>query len=112
MCFLIGCCKSDDSNKNYSAEKNVIVEIQQTLDQNDIQVLIAFGDNFEAKMSLLQSLELHSDGLIALCTNPKPMNLWNNKVRKLFKEAIERTELTAEQKVKIAKSKIEGMGLY
>jgi len=102
MCFLVSCGNSNDSN-NDNAKKEVIAEIQQTLDQNDVQVLIAFGDNFDAKESLIQSSELHSDGLIALCTNPEPMNLKSNTVQKWFKEAIERTELTAEQQVQIVK---------
>ena len=157
MCFLVSCGNSNDSN-NDNAKKEVIAEIQQTLDQNDVQVLIAFGDNFDSKESLIQSSELHSDGLIALCTNPEAierteltaeqqvqiakigefaynqalllstnltaeglvaicenpgtLNLKSTTVQKWFKEAIERTELTAEQQAQIAKSEIKGMGLF
>ena len=96
MCCLAGC-------GNNTAKKELIAEIQETLNQNDAQVLIAFGDNFEAKKGLIQSSELNSDGLIALYTNPEPMNLNNNTVQNWFKDAIERTELTAEQEVQIAR---------
>ena len=96
MCLFAGCGKNTDN-------KAVIAEIQQSLNQNDTQVLIAFGDNFEAKKGLIQSSELHSEGLIALCTNPEPMNLDNDTVQKWFNEAIARTELTADQEVQIAK---------
>ena len=105
MCLFAGCGKNTDN-------KAVIAEIQQSLNQNDTQVLIAFGDNFEAKKGLIQSSELHSEGLIALCTNPEPMNLDNDTVQKWFNEAIERTELTADQEVLIAKSKVKGLGLF
>ncbi len=103
MCFLVGCGNSNSSSHYSNANKEIIAEIQQTLNQNDIQVLTAFGDNFEAKKSLIQSSELHSDGLIALCTNPEPMYLDNDTVQSWFEEAIERTELTAEQQVQIIK---------
>ena len=100
MCLFAGCGKNADNNID---NKSIIEEIQQTLNQNDTQVLIAFGDNFDAKEGLIQSSELHSEGLIALCTNPEPMNLKNDTVQEWFNEAIERTELTAEQEVQIAK---------
>lgn len=96
MCCLAGC-------GNNTSKKKLIAEIQQTLNQNDAQVLIALGNNFEAKVELIRSSELNSDGLIALCTNPEPMNLNNKTVRNWFKDAIERTELTAEQEVEIAR---------
>ena len=102
ICFLVGCNNSNNDN-NDNANKEFIAEIQQTLDQNDAQVLTAFGDNFEAKKALIQSSELHSDGLIALCINPKPLNLKSAIVQDWFKEAIERTNLTTEQQVQIAK---------
>ena len=109
MCLFAGCGKNADNNTD---NKSIIAEIQQTLNQNDTQVLIAFGDNFDAKEGLIQSSELHSEGLIALCTNPEPMNLNSDTVQKWFKEAIERTELTEEQKALIANSKIKGLGLF
>ena len=101
ICLLLaGCGKNADNNTD---KKSVIAEIQQTLNPDDTQVIIAFGDNFEAKKGLLQSSELHSEGLIALCINPAPLNLGSDTIQKWFKEAIERTELTAEQEVQIAK---------
>ncbi len=115
MCFLLGSCNSSDSNNDDivsnddnddnddNVKKDVIAEIQQTLNQNDGQVLIAFGDNFEEKENLIHSSELHSDGLIALCTNPFPMDLDNDIVQIWFKKAIKRTDLTAEQQVQIIK---------
>ena len=99
MCFLIGCNDSNSNNKR----KEVIEEIQQTLDPNDLQVLIAFGNNFEAKEELIHSSELSAEGLIALCIDPYPMNLNSTTVRGWFKEAIERVELTADQQVQIVK---------
>ena len=53
-----------------------------------------------------------ADGLVAVCENPEDLNLDNNTVQDWFKDAIERTELTAEQKALIAKSKIGGLGLF
>ena len=97
--FLTGC----GSKTSNTANEELIAEIRETLDQNDAQVLIAFGDSYEAKKDLIHSSELHSDGLIALCTNPKPLNLKNLEVQSWFIDAIERTELTAEQEVRIAK---------
>lgn len=99
MFLFVGC----SSNNNVNTEEEVIEEIQQTLDQNDVQVITAFGNNSEAKEALIQSSELHSNGLIALCINPEPMILGSGTVQKWFEEAIERTELTAEQQVQIAK---------
>ena len=46
---------------------------------------------------------LSADGLVAVCENPGSMNLRSDTIQKWFKEAIERTELTAEQEVQIAK---------
>ena len=84
-------------------EKNVIAEIQQTLDQDDAQVMIALGENYKAKEGLLQSPKLHAEGLMALCINPIPMNIHCSEVvQERFKEAIARTELTEEQQVLIA----------
>ncbi len=99
MFLFVGC----SSNNNVNTEEEVIEEIQQTLDQNDVQVITAFGNNSEAKEALIQSSELHSNGLIALCINPEPMILGSGTVQKWFEEAIERTELTAEQQVQIAR---------
>lgn len=89
MCFLVGC--------------GTIGKIQQKLDKNDPQVIIALGNSFESKEALIKSSELNANGLIALCTKPSPMNMRNAEVQSWFIEAIERTELTAEQEVQIAK---------
>lgn len=85
------------------ADGKTIKEIQQTLDQNDSQVIIALGNNFEAKEGLIKSSELNGDGLIALCTKPEPMNIDNSNIKNYFKKAIARTKLTPQQQVQIAK---------
>ena len=86
-----------------TANKEDVLEIPEEFDKNDTQVLIAFGDSYEAKKGLIQSTELSSDGLVALCTNPSPFVLENYEVQEWFRNAIAQTELTAEQEVKIAK---------
>ena len=68
------------------ADGKTIEEIQQTLDQNDSQVIIALGNNFEAKEGLIKSSELNGDGLIALCTKPEPISL-------IFKITLKRQSL-------------------
>lgn len=85
------------------ADGKTIEEIQQTLDQNDSQVIIALGNNFEAKEGLIKSSELNGDGLIALCTKPEPMNMDHPNIQNYFKKAISRTKLTPKQQVQIAK---------
>ena len=96
MCCFTACGKNNASN-------DIIEEIQQTLNPNDEQVQIAFGNDHYAKKTLLLSSRLHSEGLIALCTNPEPLSLDNGVIQDWFKEAFERTELTSEQQVQIAK---------
>lgn len=83
-------------------KNDTIEEIQQTLDSEDVQVVTALGDNSKEKLRLLQSPNLNADGLIALCTNPDPLNIDNSQIQIIFAEAIERTELTSEQQVQIA----------
>ena len=69
----------------------------------EAQIVIAQGDNFEAKESLIKSRRLHSEALIALCNHPNPMNLKNEEVQGWFQNAITRTKLTAKEEVQIAK---------
>ena len=93
MCFVTGC-----GNFNKKAEVG-----NEILNQENLQVKIALGDNYDAKVALLQSKELSSDGLVALCLYPEGLRLENLKIQHFYKEAIERTDLTVEQEVQIAK---------
>ena len=61
---------------------------------------------------MLLSNNLTAEGLIAICEKPRGLDLNSPTVQKMFKNAIQRTELTEAQKVKIAKSKIQGLGLF
>ncbi len=74
--------------------------ILQILDLSDEQVQIALGDSSDEKMQLLESSELHPNGLLALCI--KPLNLENSTIQNLYKEAFERIDLTEDQRVRIA----------
>lgn len=79
-------------------------EIIDSLDRNDSQVQIALGEDFEQKKNLLQSQNLHAQGLMALCAYPSPLNIdGSDEVQKWFKHAFKRVELTSEQEVQIAK---------
>ena len=97
LCVML--CFTGCSN----AASEDVLEIPQEFDRNDAQVLVAFGDNFEAKKGLIQSTELSSTGLVAICTNPRPLALENSEVQDWFKNAVAQTELSAEQEVEIAK---------
>ena len=78
-----------------------ILDVGSGIFRNDAQVLVAFGDNFEAKKGLIQSTELSSTRLVAICTNPRPLALENSEVQEWFRNAVAQTELTAEQEVEI-----------
>ena len=77
-------------------------EIRKTLDKNDVQVIIALGNNYDAKKSLLLSSKLNSDGLIALCLNPKPLKIKDSTIQEAFEKAIKKVELTEKQQIQIA----------
>lgn len=47
--------------------------------------------------------DLTSDGLLALCANPIPMNIENNQVQKWFQDAFDRVNLSEEQQMLIAR---------
>ena len=82
-------------------ENSTIESIRQAFDENDIQIQIVLYGNYEAKESLLQSYELNSNALVALCIYPKPLDLDNKEIRNSFESAIERVELTEEQQIQI-----------
>ena len=85
---------------NYN-EDLAIESIRQAFDENDIQIQIVLYGNLEAKESLLQSSELNSNALVALCIYPEPLNLYNKEIQNSFESAIERVELTEEQQIRI-----------
>lgn len=85
---------------NYN-EDFAIESIRQAFDENDIQIQIVLYGNLEAKESLLQSSELNSNALVALCIYPEPLNLYNKEIQNSFESAIERVELTEEQQIRI-----------
>ncbi len=74
--------------------------ILQILDLSDEQVQIALGDSSDEKMQLLESSELHPNGLLALCI--KPLNLEDSTIQNLYEEAFDRIDLTEDQRVQIA----------
>ena len=93
VCFLAGCSNS-----------KAVTEIQEGLDKNDEQVIIGLEtNNYDQKKALLLSRDLTTDGLLAICSNPYPLNIRNYKVQKWFKDAIVMADLTVEQEEKIAK---------
>lgn len=80
---------------------SAIASIRQAFDENDIQIQIVLYGNLESKESLLQSSELNSNALVALCIYPEPLNLYNKEIQNSFESAIERVELTEEQQIRI-----------
>ena len=83
--------------------KHAICEIQNIVNSNDVQVTIASKNNFDTKKDLLLSKNLTPDELLALCANPIPMNIENNKVQKWFQDAFDRVNLSEEQQMLIVK---------
>ena len=67
------------------------------------EVLIAKLCEPAYSYALLSKSDLTGDGLVAVCENPGNINLDNSNIKKLFEDAFERTALTAEQEVLIAK---------
>ena len=78
----------------------------------DQQVRIAKIGEFAYNRALLLSSNLTAEGLVAICQNPGTLNLDNITVQGWFKDALERTELTADQQVQISESEIKEMGLF
>ena len=84
--------------------KNAIKRTELTTKQ---QVQIAKIGNFVYNSALLLRDKLSAEGLLVICQKAEVFNLENEDVQSWFKNAIKRTELTAEQKAQIAKSKIK-----
>lgn len=77
--------------------------VDLTVDQ---QVLIASMSNYVYNKGLLLSSKLTGEGLVAVCENSQCFNLESESIKKLFKNAIERTELTTKQLERISKTEI------
>ena len=102
MCYLFYAIITGKDEK--IALKNLVIEhIEEKLNKHNVQVVIALGNNFEAKKNLLLSPKLNSDGLLALCINPEPLNIKNHTIQDYFKTAIKNAELSKEQQVQLAK---------
>lgn len=79
--------------------------VQYILQQNssvEVQVAIANSGTYEGQKALLNYSGLTAEALVAICKNPKSLNLISTNVQNWFQSAIERTTLTSEQEVEIA----------
>ncbi len=88
----------NDTVQDWFAEE--IERIDLTAEQ---EVRIAKFGRFPYSRGLLFRTKLTADGLIAVCETSGALNLLNEDVQNWYAEAIERTNLTAEQEVHIAK---------
>lgn len=75
------------------------------------QVRMAEAKNFASKRAILLGPNLVYEAFLSICNNTKSFNMENEKVQKYFKNATRRLlpTLTDEQKVELAKTKIEGV---
>lgn len=101
---LSGCgTTAKAENESLDSKEAIISEIRDGFEKDSIQVAAASHDILDFKKNLLEYSQLNADGLMAICINPTPLNLENTEVQRWFKDAFERTALTAEQEVLIAK---------
>ena len=98
---VIGCGFRE--TRTYNEQK--VQEVKTVLGDENDQVHTAFYGNYEEKKDLIQSEELSSEGLVALCIYPYPMNLNSGIVQSWFYDAIILTDITPEDQVMIASFK-------